>query len=43
VAEVPIATIYGTETSSINPVSETYRFIRLACRNLRRPIPRSTA
>jgi len=38
--EVPIATIYGTEQSSINPVTETFRFIRLAVRNLLRPVPR---
>lgn len=31
-AEVPIKTIYGDEVSHINPVRDTWRFIKLVCR-----------
>jgi glycosyltransferase involved in cell wall biosynthesis len=30
IAEVPVATIYGTEKSKIRPATETLRFVRLA-------------
>ena len=38
--EIPIATIYGTQQSSIHPLVDTLRFIRLAARNIARPLPR---
>ena len=31
---VPVETIYGSETSSVNPVVDTVRFLRMAVRNL---------
>ena len=35
ITSVPIKTIYGQEVSKINPVVDTYRFIRLLFRSLR--------
>ncbi|GHS91756.1 dolichol-phosphate mannose synthase [Planctomycetales bacterium] len=35
VAEVPVRTIYGTETSQINPLLDTWRFIKMAWRLLK--------
>lgn len=34
VDEVPIKTIYGDEVSKINPLLDTWRFIKMACRLL---------
>ena len=31
---VPVETIYGSETSSVNPVADTARFLRMAVRSL---------
>ncbi|MBN2584125.1 MAG: glycosyltransferase family 2 protein [Planctomycetes bacterium] len=38
IGEVPIPTIYGTETSKINPLPETVRFIRLFLRYMVRKV-----
>jgi len=40
IVEIPIATVYGGERSSIHPVRDTVRFIRLAARSMLRPVPR---
>ena len=32
IGSVPVSTIYGEETSSINPLRDTYRFFRLVTR-----------
>ncbi|MEK7483014.1 MAG: glycosyltransferase family 2 protein [Planctomycetota bacterium] len=42
VREVPIETIYGTETSKIRVISDTIRFIFLVLRYLIKPIPYTT-
>ena len=34
VREIPIATVYGQESSSINLIADTLKFLRLACRYL---------
>lgn len=36
IVTIPIATIYGTEVSHINPMRLTYRFVRFMLRSLRR-------
>jgi glycosyltransferase involved in cell wall biosynthesis len=37
IGNLPIATIYGSERSSVHPVLDTWRFIRLAARSLFQP------
>jgi len=40
IVEIPIATLYDGERSSIHPVRDTVRFVRLAARSMLRPVPR---
>ena len=34
IESVPIETIYGTEVSSVNPVIDTLRFLRMAIKSI---------